>query len=768
MEKFKIGITGNPNSGKSTIFNELTGAKQMVGNWPGVTVERKTGYYTHDKYLTEVIDTPGIYSISATTSLDEKVARDFLISKEADVVVNIVDASNLTRNLYLTTQLIEMKQPLIVALNMMDTAAEKRLEIDINALSEKLGCPVIPMVATQKIGIKELKNTIISTFKKKSVPAIKIKYPAIINEGIDELADKIHLLEPYTQINRKWLAIKLLEDDDQAEQMVDKPSLSKAILIRNLIEKIAEKESDTLIVSSKYEFINHIIQDVVKNRGTVKESITDRIDRIVLDRFWGIPLFLMAVYVMFVFTINLGGVFIDFLDQFTGIIFIDGLNKVLESVNAPEWFNVIVADGIGGAVQTITKFIPPVGLMFIFLSVLEDSGYMARAVFVMDRFMRCIGLPGKSFMPMMVGFGCNVPAIIGARTLNNDRDRILTIMMNPFISCGARMPVYALFATVFFPYTGQNVVFLLYLIGIVASILTGLMLRNTVLKGEISPLVMELPPYHMPTLKFILFRTYDRLHAFLFKAGKILFPIIIILSFLNSLGNDGSFGNENTANSALASISRKITPIFKPMGITEENWPATVGLFTGIFAKEAVVGTLDSLYNDRNREKHWGSEKNSDSTAFNLSRSSKLENLYTGPENFGILSYDHRDSHGINIHGTTDRYETVYNKEKVSETTSRSMITLFGSQAAAFAYMLFVLLYFPCSAAIAAIYRETNLTWTIFAGCWTTFVAWFTATTFYQTATFTSHPSYSLVMIILNITMLCVILTVLYRGSIKQ
>jgi len=446
------------------------------------------------------------------------------------------------------------------------------------------------------------------------------------------------------------------------------------------------------------------------------------------------------MYLMFIWTINLGGAFIDFFDIFFGTIFVDGFGALLGAVGSPEWLTTVLAGGIGGGIQTMATFIPPIGFMFIALSFLEDSGYMARAAFVMDRFMRFIGLPGKSFIPMLVGFGCNVPAIMATRTLESQRDRILTIMMNPFMSCGARLPVYALFAAAFFPAGGQNMVFSLYLIGIGFAVLTGLLLKNTLLKGEVTPFVMELPPYHMPTVKGVLLRAWERLKSFMFRAGRLLMPVFVILSLLNSMGTDGTFGNENSDKSVLSKIGKGISPVFAPMGITEENWPATVGIFTGIFAKEAVVGTLDSIYTQIGMAET--SESGAEEESFDFWGGIK-EAFATIPANLMDLGGALLDPLGISV-GDVSSVETAAEELEVSTGTFGAMVRLFDGRIGAFAYLLFILLYFPCVAAIAAVYRETNLSWTVFAGAWTTILAYAAATGFYQAATFARHPVGSL------------------------
>jgi len=447
------------------------------------------------------------------------------------------------------------------------------------------------------------------------------------------------------------------------------------------------------------------------------------------------------MYLMFLFTINLGGAFIDFFDMFTGAVFVDGFGRLLETLQTPEWLIAILANGIGGGIQTMATFIPPVGFMFLFLSLLESSGYMARAAFVMDRFMRTIGLPGKSFIPMLVGFGCNVPAIMATRTLENQRERTLTIMMNPFISCGARLPVYALFAAAFFPKGGQNLIFLLYLIGIGIAVLTGLVLKNTLLQGEISPFVIELPPYQIPSVKAIAIGSYERLKSFMFNAGQVLIPIITMLAILNSMGTDGSFGNENSEKSILTSISKTLTPALKPIGISEENWPATVGIFTGIFAKEAIVGTLDSLYADMDMDNRTQAAKDE----YNLG-AAIIDSFKSIRDNLSGLGHSWSDPVGLSLNDISNQ-ESAAAEQDVHIGTYSSMVALFGTKVAAFSYLLFVLLYFPCSATIAAVYSETNLRWTLFIGFWTTYMAYFTATIFYQAATFRTHPTSSLIWI---------------------
>ena len=440
------------------------------------------------------------------------------------------------------------------------------------------------------------------------------------------------------------------------------------------------------------------------------------------------------MYLMFLFSINVGSVFIDFFELLTGAIFVEGFANILERVGSPDWLIALLANGAGGGIQTVATFIPVIACTFLFLAFLEDSGYMARAAFVMDRLMRLMGLPGKSFVPMLVGFGCNVPAILATRSLESPRDRLLTILMNPFMSCGARLPVYALFAAAFFPVRGQNVVFALYLTGIAAAVVTGLILKQTLLQGEVSHFIMELPLYHLPTLRGVLWRTWDRLREFIWRAGQVIVIMVMILGLLNTVRWDGSFGDSQT--SVLTDVSRRITPVFAPMGIQPENYPATVGVFTGVFAKEAIVGSLDALYGQLARE---AAEDAEDSFEFWPT----IEEAFTSiGDNFRELGGRLLDPLGLDV-GDIDDVEGAAAEQGVASHTFGQMVTRFDGQVGAFAYLLFVLLYFPCLAATAAIHRETGTRWTLFAGIWTTGLAYWVATFFYQFGTFDRHPGSS-------------------------
>lgn len=685
MNRIKIAIAGNPNCGKTTLFNSLTGARQHVGNWPGVTVERIDGYYQHGDTKVEVTDLPGIYSFSAY-SIDESIARKHILMEKPDLVVNIVDATNLERNLYLTTQLLEMRVPVLVALNMVDLAKKRRIRIDAEHLARHLGCPVIPIVARQGTGVDELRDAILTAARESNVPATRVQYDSELERAIGKLMPMVESRAAKGGVDARWLALKILEQDELALDLAEGADVTDVVASETRrVEKHTGEDLDIVIADGRYGFIHGLARDVVHRDSETRRTVSDAIDKVLLNRLLGIPIFLAVMYLVFVITIKLGSPVIDFLDWLCGAIFVDAFGRALAAVHAPAWIISLLADGIGGGVQTVATFIPPIFLIFLCLSLLEDSGYMARAAFVMDRLLRSVGLPGKAFLPMLVGFGCNVPAILATRTLENNRDRILTIIMNPFMSCGARLPVYTLFVAAFFPRHGGTVLFGLYLTGIVLAVFTGLLLKRTILKGETSTFVMELPPYHVPTFRGIMFHTWNRLKSFILRAGKVILIAVVVLSFLNSVGTDGSFGNENLEQSLLSTVGRKVGVLFYPLGVTEDNWPAAVGLFTGLFAKEAVVGALDTLYTQMAAQKGVASE--------------------TG--------------------------------------TISAMAIYFDGKSGAIAYLLFILIYAPCVAAIATIYRETNLNWTLFTVGYLTLLAWVAGTVYYQVATFSRHPGTS-------------------------
>lgn len=694
MSLITIALIGNPNAGKTTLFNRLTGSHQKVGNWPGVTVEQKVGTFALGDQQIQLVDLPGIYSLEQEyLGLDEKIALDFLRAGDVDLVINILDATNLERNLVLTQQLVEENVPMVIALNMLDVAEQQGVKIDIDTLRENLGIDVYPIVASRA-------------------------------EGVETLSQK---LEAY---------LADLESD---------PSASKSNGASTNLATGGTGDTDRLSPDDELTAPEKLIRRYHRStqlvNGAVEvspvfDSLTERIDRWVLNKWLGIPFFLFMMYLMFTVAVNVGAVFIDFFDILFAAVFVDGFRWLLESAAFPQWTIVLLADGLGGGIQLVATFIPVIGLLFLCLSVLEDSGYMSRAAFVVDSLMSKLGLPGSAFVPLVVGFGCNVPAVMASRTLGRDSDRLMTIAMAPFMSCGARLTVYALFAAAFFQSNGQNVVFGLYLLGILLAVITGFIFRRQIFGHEITPSFQEMPAYHIPVLRNILITTWFRLKSFVFRAGKTIVLVVIALSFLNSISTDGSFGNEDSEASALSTIGKKITPIFAPIGVHEDNWPATVGLFTGIFAKEAVVGTLDALYTAADKD---------DSTPdiMQSAQEAVMSIVNNGADLLGGLA----DPLGLGVANIGD-VSIAAQEQGVQSSTLTNMAALFGSQLAAFSYLVFILLYAPCVAVLGAITKEAGWRWMVLIFTWTTTVAYVSASNIYQLGTFTDHPTFSVMWLL--------------------
>lgn len=750
----KIALIGNPNCGKTTLFNLLTGAKQRVGNWPGVTVERKTGIFCYQNIQYEIIDLPGTYSIEIdplSVSQDELITREFVLTEKDNLIINIIDATNLQRSLYLTMQLIDLQVPMIVVLNMIDTVKSLGEVINQQALAHLLGCAVIGVSASKKIGINNLYQQIAQavltrSIAKPSIDTLGADQQAVIDRYINQLPTESRLRD----FNR-WQIIDALLDD--SHYSFNQLELEKLTACRILLATECDNEIDVALVSARYETIDQICQKVIDKPREISEGKSEKLDKIALGRITGIPLFLLVMYAMFMVAINFGSVFIDFFDMLCGTLFVNGLSHVLQLLNSPDWLRAILANGIGTGIKTVSTFIPVIAMMFFCLSFLEDSGYLARAAMVVDRGMRCIGLPGKAFVPMLVGFGCGVPAIMGTRTLESSRDRIMTICMIPFMSCSARLPAYTLFAVIFFPKHASMVVFGLYLLGILVAIITGFILKFTLLQGQLTPFIMEMPVYRIPTLTNMLTLTWQRLKSFIFKAGKAIVIMVTLLSVLNSWGTDGSFGHDNSNSSVLSAVSQKITPIFEPMGINQQNWPATVGIFTGIFAKESVIATLNSLYS-MSDDQH--------SEPFSLTKG-MFEALATIPQNLSGLVDAVLDPLGLT---TVNKNTSSLQSDLVVDSVTISQIRIsFVTASAALAYVIFILLYTPCVAALGTIYREAGYKWMIFVAVWTFIVAWLTATIFYQFTLLrqSSSASYWLILCAISIVVLLGLMRLLTR-----
>ena len=666
----KFALVGNPNCGKTTLFNEITGSTQYVGNWPGVTIEKREGKAKKIEGDIKIIDLPGIYSLSPY-SMEEIIARDYIVNEKPDVVINIIDATNIERNLYLTTQLLELGVNVVVALNMMDAADAKGDKINIEILEAHLKAPVIPITASKGRGVKELleraQNVAQTAASSGVAPAFNEMHDESIVSCIQEIEKNIIPKLNSKTDNSRWTALKLLEGDEKVQETLKVPDalLSEIKLYQEKLEKKYDMDIETIIADSRYQFTTAITRKAVKKKDRGSNlTISDKIDKVVTNRILAIPLFLAMMFGIFSITFGTIGSFtIDLVDELVNGTIATFLATWLAGAGAATWLQDLVSGGLIGGVGSMLVFVPQIIILFFFLSILEDTGYMARAAFVMDRLLRKLGLSGKSFIPMLIGFGCSVPAIMSTRTLENEKDRRLTIMLVPFMSCGARLPVYALYTAAFFSSNQTMVVFSLYLLGIVVAILSGFLLKKTILKGEVAPFVMELPPYRIPTFKGLMIHMWDKGKGFIKKAGTIIFSVAVVIWFLQYF-NFALQVVADPGDSMLGALGKAIAPVFAPLGFGD--WKSAVALITGFVAKEAVVSTM------------------------------------------GVL------------HGVADATEG-----------STDLITALRASftpLTAYAFMAFTLLYMPCMAAFATIKREMNSwKWTLITVGYSTGVAWLVA-----------------------------------------
>lgn len=679
-------LVGFANTGKSTLFNLLSShnknaAQQKVGNFSGITVAAKKTAIQLNGVETFLSDLPGLSSLTkrGEQGQDLTISQEFIKSNDIDCLINVVDVNQISRQLYLTTQLLELGVPMIVVLNKVDR--QKHELVDVEKLSHELGCPVISLSAHDK-------------------------------NVLGFLEQKLLLVQ---------------------DQFTKQKQISKTHKIDESINLVEENSS---AIQARQDYVADVLSRSSASGNGARFS--DTLDNFVLHPLTGIPVFLGMMYLLFMFAINVGSAFIDFFDILSGAIFVDYPLHFLAPLGLPQWILTIV-EGVGSGIQTVATFIPVIACLFIGLSLLENSGYLARAAFVVDSLMQKIGLPGKAFVPLIVGFGCTVPAVMSARVLDSERERITTIMMSPFMSCGARLPVYALFAAAFFPDSGQNLVFLLYLIGIAAAIFTGFLLKKTVLSGTTSLNIMELPPYELPNIATISKRVWQRTYSFVTGAGKTIVIVVCLLNFLNSIGTDGSFGNQDSESSILSQSAQVVTPLLAPMGVKEDNWQAGVGIITGIFAKEVLVATFNSLYSPSNS---LDEEVPSLTTSWHDAVSSVKENL------LGIAP---DDPLGINVGDLSD-LEQVAIEQEVELSTYQVMQAAFAGQLGAFSYLLFILLYTPCVAAMGAIKNEVGTRWALFAGTWSFLFAYLMATLCFQVGNFLVAPlmaSVSIVVVLL-------------------
>ena len=591
----RICLAGNPNSGKTTLFNRLCGTREKIGNWAGTTVERKEGRLTIGDETIAAIDLPGTYSLSAH-AIDEKVARDFIIEEEPDLVVAVIDSSNLERNLFLVLQLVELEQRVVLDLNMIDVAESLGAKVSSGVLSEMLDLPVVETVAPKGRGVEELKKTIAASLG--NAPSkFQLDYGP---EAEKAIAGIIAVLGDHPESSPspcRGIAVKLLEEDEDIVRRVKSAqALEKISEIRtHLAAELRsghDRDIEAFIVEKKRGYLRGIVREIApaESSGEERPTLSDKIDNVVTHRFLGVPIFLFFMYLVFQFVFLLGRPLSDVINTFFNFLS-ENASDVISRTFLPAWVGSLVGEGIIAGVGSVLAFMPTILLLYLGISILEDSGYLARGAFVMDRFMHALGLHGKSFIPMLLGFGCNVAGVMAARTLETRKDRIVTILVNPLMSCAARLPVYTLFAGVFFPRHAALVVFSIYLIGIVLSVIVAKVFKSVFFKGEDAPLVMELPPYRMPDAKSTLWHMWLRGSLFLKKAGTVIVIAVIVVWFLSSIPFGVEYASED---SVIGHIGKAVAPVLEPAGYG--SWQAAVALMTGIMAKEVIIGTFGTLY----------------------------------------------------------------------------------------------------------------------------------------------------------------------------
>src|SRR6056297_2557232 len=641
----KIALGGNPNSGKTSIFNALTGSHQHVGNWPGVTVERKEGELKIDSEKFVLIDLPGTYSLSAN-SLDEKIARDFIIEKKPELTVIVMDQTNIERNFYLVLEIIEMGRPVLLVLNMDDEAKKMGIKVDVDGLEKFLNVSVCKTVASKRIGIDALKEKILLAVNKGEKPNV-LKFSENTEKIIGEIAS---FFKRYDEDLRRWFAIKALEKDDFIQELIDDENYEQFVRKIEKIEKSLSNETDILLAEERYAIIHGIAKEFIKRVLTEedRERFSTKIDHVVTHRIWGIPIFAGIMWLMFQLAFFVGGYFVDIVDHWSSLF-----GDYLASIMGVSLFASFITDAVIGGLGAFAVFLPQLFVLFLFISFLGDIGYMSRAAFVMDKFMHALGLHGKSFIPMILGFGCTVPGVMAARTLESKKDRVITILVTPLMSCGARLPVYALLGSIFFTGHEGTITFLLYMIGIVLAIIMARVFKSTFFKKEETLFIMELPPYRWPSARETFGQAFRNSWQFLKKAGTIIFAAVIII-WLLSVFPAGI--NAPPQDNYIGDIGRTLEPVFQPLGF--EGWEAGVALTFGILAKEIVVGTFGTLF--------------------------------TG-QDFGELA--------------------EFADAGLKNNLIQGLQTVFPNGIAAFSFLLFVLIYTPCAAALATIKQEIGWKW---------------------------------------------------------
>lgn len=687
-----IAVAGNPNAGKSTLINAIAGSRLQVGNWPGVTVEKKEASFDYQGTRIRLVDLPGTYSLSPYTQ-EEIIARDYLVDERPDLILNVVDSTNLERNLYLTVQLMELGIPVVMALNIYDEAQSKGYRIDVAGMEKMLGIKVIPTSATRKSGLDQLLITAVATMEDVSahVPH-QLNYGGDIENAADFVAGILRhshpaLLERYP---KRWLLLKLVEGDSNVRQTTnlnDEAQLGEAL---HHLKRAHGEDLEAVLAEARYSLATGLTREVLQKPELPKTELTEKIDRIVLHRVFGIPIFLGAMWIMFKLTFDLSKPFADWIGAMISGPFKHWAEALLGLIHAPDWTISLATDGVIAGTGNVLVFVPMIFAMMFFITFLEGSGYMARAAFVMDRAMHSIGLHGKSFIPMLLGFGCNVPAIYATRTLENPRDKALTALLVPLMSCGARLPVYVVFIGAFFPTRGGTVLWSLYVMGIVLAIAMGFIFKKTLFRGDAPMFIMELPPYRVPSLQSLMIHTWEKGKHFLVKAGTYILAVSIMVWFLLNL----PWGVEHKRDSYLGQVGAVVAPALAPLGFG--TWEASSSLIAGLVAKEIVVGTMGEIYVKKEAEK----------AAQKPTFTEDLQEAGSG------LAKAFREA-GTNI-SSTFGISSISADEDAAKTAERSPLReelkKQFTPLAAYAFLAFVLLYMPCVVAAAAMVHEFG-TW---------------------------------------------------------
>ena len=682
----KVAVAGNPNTGKTTLINAIAGTNLHVGNWPGVTIEKKEAKFRYKDYEIHLIDLPGTYSLS-NNSAEEKIAVEFLIKEKPDVVIDVVDSTNLERNLYLTVQLLELELPVVMALNMWDEAVAKGIEIDYKKLEKLLCVRAVPTSAVKGEGINQLLDAVIEIFNRKEKPVCVLHFEDPLEEEIKKILRQIEEIQPVLLdlYPKRYLVLSLIEGN---ESFIDIPVNEKLQQIiqqfRQNIKKLYHRDPVTLIVEERYSIIISIYEQVVKKHPVKSVDITFLLDKVFLHKVLGLPIFFVLMWLLFEFTFELSSPYVDWLDSVLSSFVAPAVSQFLSSMGASEWFRSFVSEGIIGGVGFVLVFVPVLFFLYVFMAFLEGSGYMARAAFLMDRFMSFLGLSGKSFIPMIIGFGCNVPAVYATRTLENPKEKILTVLMIPFMSCGARLTVYAFFVTIFFTQHKTAVIMFLYLLGIAVAVVVAFILQKFFFKTKSYPFVLELPPYRLPTFRFVMKNAWIKTRAFLYEAGTFILATSIVIWFLLHF----PIGVKKTEDSVFGHISKVIAPVFEPLGFG--NWQAAGALMSGFVAKEVVIATMGNIY------------------VGDVIEEEEKVNIKEGLIEVGKGFVDANIQAGEKLLSIFGLVKTTEEEEEKPDTSLMEAVRNAFTPLTAFSFLVFLLLYTPCMATVFAIKQELN------------------------------------------------------------